>query len=499
MSISIDSKQIHATLEKLTPRTQAYLSGAPRDALGGATFTTINPATGQPLADVAACDSADVDLAVAAAQSAFDDGRWSRVDPAHRKRVLLRLAELIEANAMELAVLETIDTGKPISDSLTTDLPETINSLAWHAELADKLYDRIAPTSADNVGLIYRQPIGVVGAILPWNFPLMLAAWKIGPALAAGNSLIVKPAEQSPLSTLRLAELVAAAGVPEGVFHVLPGYGETVGRAMGLHPGIGCISFTGSTQTGRALIQAAAGSNLKRIILECGGKSPCVVLRDVSDLDAVAAHATQSYLWNQGENCTAGCRLIVHESVKELLFEKIRRRSREWVVGDPLDPATRIGALIEQGHLEKVLGYIHKGREEGATLRLGGGQVLAGSGGYFVEPTIFDDVDNRMAIARDEIFGPVLAIIPFRDADEALRLANDTAYGLAASLWTDDLRTAHRFSRELQAGTVSVNCYSEGNITTPFGGFKLSGYGGKDNGIEAHDQYTLQKTVWIQL
>jgi gamma-glutamyl-gamma-aminobutyraldehyde dehydrogenase len=335
--------------------------------------------------------------------------------------------------------------------------------------------------------------------VVPWNFPTLMAAWKLGPALATGNCVVLKPAEQTSLSALRLAELAAEAGLPDGVLNVVPGFGETAGQAIGRHMDVDMVTFTGSTEVGRLFLKYSADSNLKRITLECGGKSPQVVMVDAADLDSVADHAVSAAFWNMGENCSCGSRLIVHRDVKDALLERIVARAKDWTVGDPLDPATKIGSLIEKGHLEKVMGYIDTGRTEGASVVMGGGQVLADTGGYFVEATIFDDVGNDMKIAREEIFGPVLATITFDDEEQALSLANDTTYGLAASLYTSNVNTAHRAARAMKAGMVSVNCYGEGDMATPFGGYKQSGFGGRDNGIHAHDQYTELKTIWMDL
>lgn len=497
--MELEKNVIQNVIANLSFQTKAFIGGRTLGALSGKTFSTENPATGQPLADIAECDEKDVAIAVQCARKAFEDGSWSRMSPADRKQILFKFADLIEKHEAELAVTESLEAGKPIADCVTIDIPETVACIRWHAEVADKIYDQISQTGPDNIGMIVREPIGVVGVVIPWNFPALMMAWKIGPALATGNSVIVKPAELTSLSALRIAELSAQAGIPDGVFNVVPGFGETAGRAIGRHMDIDAVTFTGSTEVGRMFLQYAAESNLKRIVLECGGKSPQIVMGDVADLDAVASNAVSCIFWNMGENCTAGSRLIVHKSIKDTLLEKIIALTAEWKVGDPLDPATKIGSMIEKPHMEKVLSYIEAGKAEGAKLILGGNRMLAETGGYFVEPTIFDDVKNDMKIAREEIFGPVLAVITFEDEAEAISLANDTPYGLAASVYTDNVNVAHRVSRALRVGTVSVNCYSEGDITTPFGGYKESGFGGRDNGIHAHEQYTEIKTIWIQL
>jgi len=469
---------------------QAFIDGGFRPALSGATFPTVNPATGEVLAEVAACAAGDVDLAVLRARDAFADGRWSRLPPAERKRVLLRLARLIRRNAHELAVMESLDSGKPVFDCATIDLPETVNCVTWHAELIDKIYDKVAPPSDDHIAMILREPVGVVGLVLPWNFPLLMMAWKIGPALAAGCSVIVKPAEETSLTALRLAELASEAGLPPGVLNVLPGFGPEVGEPIGRHMDIDAVSFTGSTETGRRFLSYAAESNLKEITLEMGGKNPAIVMDDAANLDRVAAHLVNGAFWNMGENCSASSRLIVHRAVKDRLVERILAHAREWPMGDPLDPVNRVGALVSAGHFEKVRGYL----ATDATVLMGG-RAEAG----FVEPTVLDIADRAAPQVREEIFGPVLSVLTVDSLDEAIALANDTHYGLAASIFTSDVRRAIRGARALEAGTVTVNSYGEGDITTPFGGFKQSGFGGRDNGVEAHDQYTRVKTIWIDL
>ncbi len=499
MDLAMELTAIKDAAARLDFRTQAFIDGRFIDARSGATFGTENPATGRELARIAACEAPDLDQAVRAARKAFEGKAWSCLPPQERKKILLRFAERLEANAGELALLDSLEAGKPIIECATVDIPETIACLRWHAEAMDKLYGHVAPTGPGNLGLVLREPLGVVGCVIPWNFPAQMAAWKIGPALAAGNTVVLKPAEQTSLSALRMAELAVEAGVPAGVLNVVPGLGETVGQALGRHPDVDMVAFTGSTEVGRYFLKYSAESNLKRIILECGGKCPQVVFEDAPDLDAVAAHVVSAAFWNMGENCSSGSRLIVHRKVKDELVARVVEQARAWKVGDPLDPANRLGSMIERAHLEKVLGYIESGLGEGARLIMGGHRILEETGGYFTEVTIFDEVDPRMRIAREEIFGPVLSVIPFSTEEEALALANETPYGLAASLYTCDLDRAHRAARAIRAGTVSVNCFSEGDITTPFGGFKQSGFMGRDKSIWAHDQYTELKTIWMQL
>jgi len=498
MSALLTRDEFEAVAAGLTLGTNAFINGKFTPAASRKTFTTENPGKGTAIAEVAACDAEDVDLAVAKAREAFERGVWSKMHPSERKEIMIRLVKLMKRHRHELAVLESLDSGKPIRDCATIDIPETMHCLAWHAEAADKLYDQISPSGDDALGLIVKEPVGVVACVLPWNFPLMMAAWKIGPALASGNSVIVKPAEQTSLSTLKLADLAIEAGIPAGVLNVLPGMGETVGRAIGMHADIDAVSFTGSTEVGRKFLEYSARSNLKRIVLECGGKNPCVVLDDAEDLDHVAEQVAQAVFWNMGENCTSNSRLIVHADIKDALLAKVVDKTRDWRTGYPLDPANRLGALVSREHFDKVMSYIETGKRDGAAAVVGG-EPLDNGGGYYVPPTIFDGVTPDMTIAREEIFGPVLSVLTFRGEDEAVALANDTEYGLQASLFTSSLRKAHRIARAIRAGTVSVNCYGEGDITTPFGGYKMSGFGGRDNSLMAHDQYTETKTIWIDL
>lgn len=498
-TVTLERDGIKAAAASLTFRTQAFIDGRFVDAGSGRTFVTEDPSTGRPLATVASCDGADVDRAVRAARAAAGAGVWSRISPSDRKRTLIRLADLIDEHRMELALVESLDAGKPISDCLDLDIPETANCIRWHAEAIDKTYDQVAPTGHDVLAMIVREPIGVVGCVIPWNYPAQMAAWKLGPALATGNSVVIKPASSTSLSLLRIAELAADAGLPDGVLNVVPGPGDVVGEAMGRHMDIDAVAFTGSTEVGRRFLRYASDSNLKRVTLELGGKSPQVVMPDVTDLDMVVENATNAIFWNMGENCSAGSRFLVHRQLKDELVERLVTATAPWIVGDPLDPTTRIGALISRPHLERVLSYIEVARDEGAAVTVGGQRVLQETGGYFVEPTILDGVSNSFRVAQEEIFGPVLSVIQFESEAEAIAIANDSPYGLAASLYTNDLNVAHRMARALKAGTVGVNCYSEGDMTTPFGGYKQSGFAGHDKSLLAHDQYTETKTIWVQL
>lgn len=487
-----------ALSRKLAFSGNALIGGRRVAASSRETFEAINPATGQVLAKVASLDKADIDAAVRSARVAFESGIWSRSSPGARKKVLQRLAELMMQHADELALLETLNMGKPISDSRNIDVPAAANCIAWNGEAIDKLYDEIAPTGSDALALITREPLGVVAAVVPWNYPLLMAAWKIGPALAAGNSVIVKPAEQSPLSMLRLAELALEAGLPEGVLNVVPGFGETAGKALGLHMDVDAVTFTGSTAVGKLFLGYAAQSNMKRVSLECGGKTPHIVLADCPDLDEAAKAAAFGIFFNQGEVCNAGSRLLVDASIKDEFVEKVIAASRYFVPGDPLDPETRLGAVVSQTQLGTIMDYIASGHGEGAVLKSGGRQVLAETGGFFVEPTIFDGVRNDMRIAREEIFGPVLSTISFKGTEEAIQIANDTIYGLAAAVWTRNIDTALSTARRLRAGVVWVNCFDEGNMTVPFGGFKQSG-AGRDKSIHAIRKYSDLKTTWIKI
>jgi 4-(gamma-glutamylamino)butanal dehydrogenase len=473
----------------------AFINGSFRPATSGKTFETVNPATGEVLAKVAACDAADVDFAAAKAKEAFDDGRWHLQSPADRKAVLLGFAKLLEQNRHELAVLESLDSGKPIRECQTVDVPDTIQTIRWHAELIDKIYDNTAPVGSKALTLVVREPIGVVGCVLPWNFPLLMLAWKIGPALAAGCSVIVKPAEQTSLTALRVAELAHEAGVPAGVFNVVTGTGKDVGEPIGMHNDVAMVSFTGSTATGRKFLRYAADSNLKRVVLECGGKNPAVVLDDAEDLDLVAEQVVNGAFWNMGENCSATSRLIVHESIKEELLKRVGAYMREWKMGDPLDPENRVGALVSIAHFEKVKSFLDQANAEELCVMYGGETEK----GIFVEPTVVADVGRDSRLFQEEIFGPILSVTTFNSLSEAISLANDTPYGLAASVYTGSLRKAIKLSRDIRAGTVTVNCFGEGDASTPFGGYKESGFGGRDKSIFAHDQYTELKTIWIDV
>lgn len=498
MSDFLATAEYEAMARSLSFPKEAYIDGKFVAAASGKTMDTINPATGKKIASIASCGVEDVNKAVAAARKSFESGVWSKMHPSERKKIFLKFVEIMHKNIVELAVLESMDSGKPIRECLLTDLPETIECLEWHAEIADKQYGSISPSGSSALGLIVKEAVGVVACVLPWNFPLQMVGWKLGPALVEGNSVILKPASTTSLSTMKLAEYAAEAGIPEGVFNVLPGPGTLIGEALGKHPDIDVVSFTGSTEVGRLFLRYSSESNLKRIVLELGGKSPFVVLQDVKDYSYAAAHAVQGAFWNMGENCTGNSRIIVPRKRKDEFINAMKKHLEGWKIGNPLDPANALGSMVNEGHFKTVMGYIEKGKNEGATAVVGGSPLNIGSG-LFIPPTIFDNVKPDHTIAKEEIFGPVTAILPVDSDEEALSLANDTVYGLQASLFTDDVSKAHLYARALKAGTVSVNCFSEGDNTTPFGGYKLSGFGGKDKGRESHDQYVETKTIFVNL
>ncbi|KAA0017277.1 aldehyde dehydrogenase [Salinicola corii] len=464
-------------------------------AASGETFATVNPATGDTLADVASCDAADADKAVTVARAAFERGDWARLAPTGRKLVMLRLATLMESHRDTLALLDTLDMGKPIN-SAQSDVSGAIGCIRHQAESIDKLYGEVAPTGDDTLALVLREPLGIVAAIVPWNFPLMMTAWKIGPALAAGNSVILKPSEKSPLSALYLASLAREAGLPRGVFQVLPGFGHTVGKALALSMEVNCLAFTGSTGVGKQLLQYAGQSNLKRVYLECGGKSPNIVFADCKDLDRVARHAAEAIFYNQGEVCIAGSRLLVENSVRDAFVDKLLAAAESMQPGDPLDPSSFMGAIVDRTQYERVLDYIRQGVEEGARLRMGG-TSLDGPG-LFIGPTVFDGVTDDMVIGREEIFGPVLSVFGFDTEEEAIAMANNSDYGLAAGFWSQDIDRIMRVTRRLHSGQVFVNNWAGGDQTVPFGGVKQSG-NGRDKSHHSLEEYSELKSVWMSL
>ena len=488
----------HERATALRPDGRCLIEGERRAAAGGVVFAKHSPVDGRLLGDVARGGAADIEAAVRSARSAFEDRRWAGKPPAARKRILVRWAELVLAAREELALIDTLDMGKPIQYALGVDVPATARCLAWYGEAVDKVYDEIAPTPDTALALITREPVGVMGAIVPWNYPLVMAAWKLGPALAAGNSVVLKPSEKSPFSALRLAELALEAGIPPGVLNVVPGYGHEAGEALALHMDVDAIGFTGSTRTGRRMLEYAGRSNLKRVHNELGGKSAFIVFDDFADLGRAARTLAGSIFFNQGESCNAPSRALIHDSIADRFVELLAAEAPQYAPADPLAPATVMGALVDDTQLRTVLGYIEAGRDEGARCIAGGRRALESTGGCYVEPTIFDGVANGMTIAREEIFGPVLSVIRFRSEQEAIQIANASSYGLQAAVWSDRLGRAHRVARALRAGTVHVNQYDEDDITVPFGGVKQSG-NGRDKSLHAFDKVTELKTTWIRI
>ncbi len=477
---------------------RALIDGHRRDAQDGATFSCISPIDGRVLTEVARCQAADIDAAVASGRAAFEDKRWCGMAPAARKRVMIKFADQLLAHAEELALMETLDMGKPIKYSRAVDVNSAANCIRWYGEAVDKIYDEIAPTASTALALITREPMGVVGVIVPWNYPMIMAAWKIAPALAAGNSVVLKPSEKSPLTALRLAELALEAGIPPGVFNVVPGYGPEAGSPLALHMDVDCIGFTGSTRVGKQIHVMAGQSNLKRAWTELGGKSPNIVFADCPDLDKAVEAAVGSIFFNQGESCNAPSRLFVEASIHEQFLEKAVALAPKYAPGNPLDPATIMGAIVDKTQMDNVLRYVESGKAEGASLLCGGEQAMADTGGCYVQPTIFAGVQPQMKICCEEIFGPVLSVMAFTDAAEVVRQANASVYGLQAAVWTRDINKAHGVAHALRAGTVHVNSYDEDDITVPFGGYKQSGVG-RDKSLHAFDKYTETKTTWIRI
>jgi len=477
---------------------RAVINGQRVQAVAGETFACHSPIDARLLGAVARCQAPDVDLAVHAARRAFDDGRWARQPPTARKAVLQRFADKILAAKDELALLETLDMGKPIRYALSVDVASAARCIRWYAEAIDKVYDEIAPTGPQALALITREPMGVIGAIVPWNYPMIMAAWKLGPALATGNSVVLKPSEKSPLTALRLADLALEAGLPPGVFNVVPGYGHEAGEALALHMEVDAVGFTGSTRVGRKMLEYAGRSNLKRVYNELGGKSAFIVFPDHQDPALAARTVAGCMFFNQGESCNAPSRVLVHESIADAFVDTLRTEAPRYAPADPLDPATVMGALVDEGQMRSVLGYIESAHQDGARCVIGGRQARTETGGYYVEPTVFDGVAPNMRVSREEIFGPVLSVLRFSSEAEAVALANGSDYGLQASVWSHDINRAHRVARALRAGTVHINQYDEDDITVPFGGYKQSG-NGRDKSLHALDKYTELKTTWLRI
>jgi acyl-CoA reductase-like NAD-dependent aldehyde dehydrogenase len=487
----------HQSAKDIKLETRAFIDGQFVGAISGATFERINPATGKHLAHIAACEAADVDVAVKAARASFDSGVWRDLKPTERKRIMLEWANLIRENLAELALLETLDTGKPIKESVNVDASSCANTIQWYAECIDKLYDEIAPNGNSSLVMVSREAIGVVGAVVPWNYPLIITGWKLGPALAAGNSVVLKPAEQSSLSALKLAALAKAAGIPDGVLNVVTGLGHIAGQALGMHMDVDVIVFTGSTEVGRKFLEYSAKSNIKRVGLELGGKSPHIVTRN-ADLEKAAMYVAYAIWYNQGESCNAGSRLLLERGLRDEFMALLKPWAERLNPGDPLDPNTEMGALISSEHCARVLEYIALGQQEGASVAIGGAQVLQESGGVFVQPTVLENVNNTMRVAREEIFGPVLVCIEFDTLEEAIQIANDSEYGLAAAIWSNDINQAHLAAKRLRAGTVWINAFDHTSVNAPFGGYKQSGFG-RDKSLHAFEEYTQLKTTWLEL
>ncbi len=480
-----------------TIRNRMWIGNEWADAEDGGTFATVNPATGETIAEVASGQAADIDKAVAAARKALTSKAWGRMNPHKRSKLLWKLADAIDANADELAALETADNGKPYFESRKVDLPSVAENFRYFAGMADKIQGGTIPVAGPFFNYTLREPVGVVGCITPWNFPLSLATWKVAPALACGNTVVLKPAEQTPLTAIRLAELAAEVGFPPGVLNVVPGFGETAGAALVAHAGVDSIAFTGSTEVGKIVMRAAA-ETLKKVSLELGGKSPNIVLAD-ADLDAAVRGATTGIFYGKGEVCAAGSRVLVERSVYDDFVEAFAARAAKMTVGDPMDSNTRLGAIVSEEQLERIMGYVAAGKSEGARLVTGGERTTVNGKGNFVTATVFADVEPGMKIAQEEIFGPVAAVIPVDDMEDAIATANQSIYGLAAGVWTRDIGKAHRIAKELHAGTVWINTYNQYDSASPFGGYKQSGFG-RDLGYEAAiDKYTQVKSVWVAM
>ena len=497
MDLSIE--KIEKVRSNLNFPSEIFVAGKYQESVSQKVFDNISPIDGEKINNVSFAQKEDVDVAVSKAREVFNIGYWSNLPPAQRKKILLKFGQLLERDRLELSLLDTIDMGKTINDTFNADLPTSIDNIEWYAEIIDKLFDDISPSSKEYMGLITKEPIGVVAAIVPWNYPLWMAIWKIAPALITGNSVILKPAEQSPMSAIKIGSLLSEAGVPDGVFSVLPGDGPITGKSLCLHKDVDCVAFTGSGEVGKLVLQYSGQSNMKRVQLECGGKSPNIIFADCNDLDAAAEASAYAIFGNQGEVCSAGSRLIVQKEIENDFIEKVVEKSKNMQPANPLDPNSFAGAIVNKEQLDKINKYVNIGREEGADIKVGGNITLKETGGCYFAPTIFNNVKNNMKIAQEEIFGPVLTTLSFSKFDEAISMANDTEYGLAAGVWTNDINKAIKASREIRAGTVYINNYEEGvDSTIPLGGYKQSGIG-RDNGYQALDNYLQTKSTWIKV
>ena len=497
--MNLTYENIKKTKSKLNYPSELFINGKYQKSISEKSFDNVSPIDGNVINKVFLAQQEDVDLAVSKANETFNKGHWSNLPPGQRKKILLKFATLLERDRLELALLDTIDMGKTINDTYNADLPTSIDNIEWYAEIIDKLFDDISPSSKEYMGLVTKEPIGVVAAIVPWNYPLWMAIWKIAPALITGNSVILKPAEQSPMSAIKIGALLSEAGVPEGVFSVLPGDGPITGKSLCLHNDVDCVAFTGSGEVGKLVLQYSGQSNMKRVQLECGGKSPNIIFEDCPDLDSAAEASAYAIFGNQGEVCSAGSRLIIQKEIEKDFLDKVAEISANMKPADPLDPSSFAGAIVNSEQLEKINKYVNIGKKEGAEIKVGGNITMKDTGGCYFEPTIFKNVENNMQIAQEEIFGPVLTALTFKDYNEAISIANDTEYGLAAGVWTKDINKAIKASREIRAGTVYINNYEEGvDSTIPLGGYKQSGIG-RDNGYQALENYLQVKSTWIKV
>ena len=484
---------------KLDYPSELFINGNYQKSKSEIFFDNISPVDGKIINKISFAQKEDVDFAVNQAREVFNKGYWSNLPPGQRKKILLRFAQLLERDRLELSLLDTIDMGKTINDTFNADLPTSIDNIEWYAEIIDKLFDDISPSSKEYMGLITKEPIGVVAAIVPWNYPLWMAIWKIAPALITGNSVILKPAEQSPMSAIKIASLLSESGLPDGVFSVLPGDGPTTGKSLCIHNDIDCVAFTGSGEVGKLILQYSGQSNMKRVQLECGGKSPNIIFADCPDLDAAAEASAYAIFGNQGEICSAGSRLIIQKDIEKDFIKKVAKISKKMQPSDPFNPDSFAGAIVNKEQLEKINKYVSLGKEEGAEIEVGGNIIMKDTGGFYYEPTIFKNVSNNMKIAQEEIFGPILTTMNFSTYEEAINIANDSQFGLAAGVWTKDINKAIKASREIRTGTVYINNYEEGvDSTIPLGGFKQSGIG-RDNGYQALENYLQIKSTWIKI